>query len=263
MGRTSRIPEGFYSAAQAIKKLGTPRSTFYTLDIEKVIAPGRKDAYYPKSVIDDMVKAREMFLIQYAIKPAIFAKATTDDIEAIYDVAVSLWGTAGTIGIETRRKWYQSNSDIDYVVKQDGIIVGFVSLMPLKHETIEKLMSGDIRGWDITSDDVLPFTPGASLECFVMAIAVRSGVKKAEKYGMRLLIGAIHTLGELAKNGITIDKIYATSITPDGIKACRDLGFEELESLPGMSRKRFIMDVATSTSPLLQEYHDKHSVKGC
>jgi hypothetical protein len=257
VGRTNKIPEGFYSAAQAIKKLKIPRSTFYTLDIEKVFAPGRKDAYYPKAVVDDMVRARELFLIQYATKPATFARAVMEDIEAIYDVAVSLWGTTGTIDIETRKKRYQRNSDMDYVVKQDGVIVGFISLMPLKHETIEKLMNGNIRGWDVTPDDILPFSPGVPLECFVMAIAVRAGVSKREKYGMRLYVGAIHALGDLARKGVTIDKIYATSNTPDGIKACRDLGFEELEPLPGMSRKRFLMETATSPSLLLEEYRQE------
>jgi hypothetical protein len=260
MGRTTNIPEGFYSAAQAIKKLHLPRSTFYDMvdkgKIDKITPPHRKDSFYRKSQIDDMVRAQEMFIVQYATKSATFIKATPDDALGIYDVGVSLWGTSGTPTVETRLGWYKSNPDIDYVVKQEGVITAYISLMPLKHETIEELMEGKKRGWEVTPDELLPFTPGVPLEGFVMAIGVRAGLQKPEKYGMRLLAGSIHALGDLAKKGIIIQKLYATSNSPDGIKACRDFGFEEFDDpVPGSTRKRFILDVETSNSLLLEEYH--------
>jgi hypothetical protein len=156
--------------------------------------------------------------------------------------------------VETRLGWYQSNPDIDYVVKQEGAVAGYVSLMPLKHDTIAQLLSGEKRGWEVTPDELLPFTPGVLLECFAMALGVRAGLRKAEKYGMRLLSGAIHVLGEFATKGIIIDKLYATTNSPDGIKACRDLGFEEIDPNPETARKRFLLDPITSNSILLQEY---------
>jgi hypothetical protein len=261
MGRTTNVPEGFYSAAQAIKKLRIPRSSFYDMvekgKIEKITPPHRSDGYYRKAQIDDMVRAQEMFILQYATKNAIFERATPDDALGIYDVGVSLWGTAGTPTVETRLDWYKSNPDIDYVVKQEGVVTGYVSLMPLKHETIEQLLSGEKRGWEVTPDELLPFTPGVPLEGFIMAIGVRAGLQKPEKYGMRLLAGSVHVLGELAEKGVIFKKLYATSNSPDGIKVCRDLGFEEFDDpIPGSTRKRFVMDVATSHSMLLEEYHE-------
>jgi len=260
LGRTTHVPEGFYTAAQAIKKLGVPRSSFYDMvekgKIEKIVPPHRSDGYYRKSQIDDMVRAQQMFILQYATQPATFTKATPEDALGIYDVGVSLWGITGTPTVETRLAWYKSNPDIDYVVKQEDVVVGYISLMPLKHETIKQLIEGEKRGWEVTPQELLPFTPGMPLECFVMAIGVRAGLQKSEEYGMRLLTGSVHTLGELAKEGIIIKKLYATSNSPDGIKVCRDLGFqEESDPVPGSTRKRFTMDVDTSNSLLLEEYH--------
>lgn len=59
-------------------------------------------------------------------------------------------------------------------------MTGYITIMPLKHETIEKLMEGKLRGWDIKAEDILPFTPGVPLECFT-GIAVRVGVKQPKK----------------------------------------------------------------------------------
>lgn len=260
MGRTGNIPDSLYSAGQAIKLLGIPRSSFYDMvekgKITKIAVPNRKDGYYLKSQIDEMVRAQQMFILQYTSKPAIFEKATANDALGIYEVGVSLWGTRGTPTVETRLGWYKSNPDIDHVVKQEGVVVGYISLMPLKHETIEQLMLGEKRGWEVTPDELLPFVPGVPLECFVMAIGVLAGVQKAEKYGMRLLVGSVHALGELAQKGVILEKLYATSSSPDGIKICRDFGFEEEDdSIPGTTRKKFVIDVATSRSLLLEEYH--------
>jgi hypothetical protein len=268
MPKRAKAPKGFYTASDIMKMLGIPSSTLYDMvkagKIERVVPPGRSDGYYPKAVIDEMVRAKQLFLIQYATDPATFAKATAQDAQGIYDVGVSLWGTAGTPTVETRLGWYQSNLDIDYVVKQEGAVAGYVSLMPLKHDTIEQLLSGEKRGWEVTPNELLPFTPGVLLECFVMALGVRAGLRKAEKYGMRLLSGAMHVLGEFAGKGIIIDKLYATSNAPDGIKACRDLGFEEIDPDPETTRKRFMLDPITSNSILLQEYRQvtKQRAKG-
>jgi len=260
MPKRAYAPNGFYTASAVMKLLSIPSSTLYDLvkagKIERVVEPGRKDGYYPKGPIDDIVRARQLFTLQYATGPTTFVKATAQDIQGIYDVGLSLWGNVGTPTLETRLGWYQCNPDIDYVVKQDGIVAGYVSLMPLKHKTIEQLLVGEKRGWEVKPDEVLPFAPGVSLECFVMALGVRAGVRNEEKYGMRLIVGSIHVLGQLAQEGIRISKIYATSNSPDGIKACRDFGFEELTLQSTSTRRCFELNVGTSESSLLKEYRE-------
>jgi hypothetical protein len=72
---------------------------------------------------------------------------------------------------------------------------------------------------------------------------------------MRLLSGAAHALGDLAEKGVILDKLYATSNSPDGIKDCLDLGFEEINPDPETTRKRFMLDVTASNSLILREYH--------
>lgn len=186
-------------------------------------------------------------------KTATFNIATADDAQGIYDVIASLWGTLYTTPVKTRLSWYQSNPDIDFVVKQDGEILGYVTIMPLKHDVIEKLMEGKIRGWDIKASDVLPYVPEKPVECYVGA-AIKAGVQHQEKYGMRLLSGTMKELREFAKQGIIIKKLYAVSDTPDGEKLSRDLGFEESPPALNSTFKQYTLDLETSNTTYAREY---------
>jgi len=267
MSRQKKPAKGLYTAGEAIKKLRMPQATFHHYvkigKIKKVVEPGKTEGFYEKAYIDRMAKASELFAIHYATDSATFGVATPEDAQGIYEVIASLWGTLFTTPVETRLSWYQINPEIDYVVKQDDIVAGYITIMPLKHEIIEKLLAGKIRGWDIRPDDILPFTLGTPLECYTGA-AVRAGVYKPEKYSMRLIMGIMEIMQEFARKGILIQKLYAVSDTPDGVKLSRDLGFNEMPPAPNSTFRQFVLDLETSESPYAQEYREvfKYSQNG-
>ncbi len=256
-GKVSRAPEGFYTASEAMKRLNMPRSTFHHYvkigKIKKRTPRGRSEGYYEKAYIDKMAEATELFALQYVEEPITFSVATDDDLPGIYDVLVSLWGTLNATTVETRRSWHRVNPEIDYVVKQEGIVVGFVNLKPLRHEAIEKYISGELQVKDIKADDILPFIPGVPLECEA-GIAVRAGVHDPKKFGMRLISGMIRTIKDFARKGIIISRIYTRSSTPDGIRIARGLGMEDITSPPNQNARLFMLDLKTSTSPFVQQY---------
>lgn len=257
MPKSPRAPKGLYTASEAIKRLGMAPTTFHhyvkTGKIKKITPPGRSEGFYEKAYIDQMAKASQLFAIQYATDKITFSKATPEDAQGIYEVIASLWGTLFTTPVEIRLSWYHKNPSIDYVVKKEGIVAGYITIMPLKHEIIEQLMKGKIRGWDIKADDILPFTPGIPLECYTGA-AIRAGVYQPERYGMRLILGVMETMREFAREGIFIKKLYAVSDTPDGVKLSRDLGFEEEPPAPNSTFRQFTFDLETSDSPYAEEY---------
>ena len=73
---------------------------------------------------------------------------------------------------------------------------------------------------------------------------------------MRLLAGAIEIFKSFAKRGILIQRLYTQSSTPDGIRLCRGLGFEDVTSPPNKVPRQFILDLETSNSPFAKEYRD-------
>jgi len=259
MPRTAKAPKGFYSATEAIKLLGMPRATFFSMvktgKIKKVIPPGMKDGYYLKAAIDDMVKARELFTLEYASDSTTFERATEDDIQGIYNLCISLWGTRGTYPYEQRLARYRKNPQIFYVLKYVDIVVGFSTIMPVTKRAVDEIMATGKPGYEIiTLDDILPFTPNRPIEYVFLEIAVRDGVPKPKQYAMHLISGTSRILDDVAREGITIKKFFAMSRTPDGIGICRKLGFEETPLPPLGGTIAFTLDTENAHIPLLYTY---------
>lgn len=259
MPKQSTAPKGFYTATEAIKKLGMPKSSFYDLvekgTIKKIVQPGRSEGYYLKAAIDDLAKARELFTLQYATDSATFEKATEQDIQGIYDLTLSLWGALGSAPYEVRLARYKKNPDIYYVLKYLDIVVGFVVMMPLSKRAVAETMKTGKSGREIiTQDDILSFAPGKVIEYLFLEIAVRDGVPKPKQYAMHLISGAARVLEDYAKQGILIKKLFATSNKTDGVGLARKLGFKEIPLPPNGEKLAFELDTNTSNSPLLREY---------
>ncbi len=266
-GKTSKAPEGLYTAKEAIRRLHMPPATFHNYvkegKIKKIMPVGRREGYYEKAYIDRMAEATELFAIQYASETSTFGKATEQDMQGIYQVMVSLWGTINVTSVETRILCMQANPDMDYVIKKEGIVVGYVTIKPYKKGIMNKIVEGDMLARDVSPNDILPFISQTPLECLV-GTAVRAGVYQPEKYGMRLISGAIKVFRDFAEKGVVISKLYANSETPDGIKLCRDLGFKDITLESNKTPRRFLLDFATSETPFVQEYQrllKKHKIE--
>ena len=260
-GRSKKQPKSprpdLYTFTEALNKLGIPKSTFiYAVDqgkIPKVVPPGKTYGYYPKKFIDDLATATHLFVLQYVTEPTEFGVATGEDIPGMYDVIASLWGKNVTTPIETRVGWYQKNPLMDYVVKQNGIVTGYFSMMPLKPEPLEAMMAGKMRGWQITPDHLYVFKPGQIYDLYV-GMAVRGDIPYQERYGRRLIAGVIRVFEDFARREILFRRLFATSDRSDGIKLCSDLGFIQAQGKETDLFGRFVLDLETSQAPFAQRY---------
>jgi hypothetical protein len=183
-----------------------------------------------------------------------FMKATTEqDILEEYNLTTSMFGNA-VHDIPTRHAWLSSNPDIYFIVRDQGKLAGFINLLPVKHETIMRFMSGEIRGWEIPTEDVLPYTPGSKVECIIMAMGTTPEVEAGKRayYGKRLINGMVRFLQELAAKNVIITKLYATSATPTGIAILKNAGFQEIGRIG--KRIAFELDVMNSDARMAKKY---------
>jgi len=206
---------------------------------------------------DSDTQAKDMITLMHTdkVQGITFMQATTDDIQEEYNLATSMFGDA-VHDIPTRQAWLDKNPETDFLVRDQGRLVGFINMLPVKHETIMRFMQGDIRGWDIPAEDVLPYTPGSVLECIVMGMATTPAADKQRRtqYGAKLISGLIDFLNSLAKRHIIITKLYATSVTPTGIALLRHAGFRELGQIG--KRIAFELDTLNSNAPLAKAYRE-------
>jgi hypothetical protein len=259
------MEQKYYSAKEAREILGMTHSALLNQvtagNLQRVIPPGRRQGVYLREEVDQLKREIDSWLIsRRATKKAKtqFVKATPEDMPEAIGLADAVFGSFNTIPLETRVTWLRKNPDIDYLLKQEGLVVGYLSLVPLSPDSIEDLLTQRRFAKDLTPDDILPYEPGVPIDLYGMAIGVRPGVSLSQKHewGMALILGARSVLLDLARRGIVIRSIRAHSSKPDGIRLMRHIGFTEtVATVPGLHD--FLVDVERSGIPFLVEYKEE------
>lgn len=258
----------YYTAAEAIKLLNIPRSTFYHLikigDIpEGVIVPLRKQALYPKKDIDKLVEERARVLAEYEQTPERLKLMlpNREDLIQLVDIDRMVFHEETLILPEEQMARFAYNPEAIHVLKdtKTNTVLGGVTISPLKQDVLEKLIKLEIDETQIKPEDYQPFTPGRIQDCYVIGIIARPGI--AEKYyAGKLLYGALDYLIELLEQGIIIRRIYTVATTQDGDKLARSLHFQLIqENWQGQYedfRHSYVLDLETkeSKSKLINRY---------
>jgi len=156
-------------------------------------------------------------------------------------------------------QWQQRNPETLFALRDtDGVVVGFVSILPVQRVVLDRFLRGEIGVTDILDEDIPLFTTGAMIHLYVVALAINPKFPVAirHEYGAALLAGFFSFLLALADRGVSIETITARSHTQDGIKLMRKLGLPWLLSaVPGM--ELFSVRVAESGMPFLRKYYAK------
>lgn len=260
----AKVDGMYYTAQEARELLGMTHSALLNQvaagNLQRIIPPGKRQGVYLKEEVDQLKREMDVWLsARRATKaePAKFVKATAEDMPEAVALADGVFGTVRTIPVEQRVAWLRKNPDIDYFLKQEGKIVAYLSLVPLRPETIDDLLTQRRFARELDVDDILPYVPGEPVDIYGMAIGVMPGVSRSQKreYGSRLILGARRVLLDLAQRGVVIRSIKAHSTTPDGIRMMRHMGFTEtMPNIPGMHD--FTIDVANSGLPIILEYKE-------
>lgn len=257
-GNTKRdnAPTGFYTPAQAVARLGFNRATFYYYVKKGVITrytlPPKKEGFFKKEEIDRLATEAALLYHTYIGEKTETRPARKEDAQGIYDVLASFgWPTAP---VALRLAWYERNPYIDYVVRAQGTVQGYITAVPYTPEALEAMMAGRKRAWDITPDDILPYQTG-EYDLYT-GIAVRQDTDFHTRYALRLIAGFLAFLEELGKQGIRVRSLSAVSDQPAGQKLSRDIGFVEQPAQPGDRFPRFILDLETSDSHFARRYRE-------
>ncbi len=252
--------KNFYTASQAQKRLGMSKSNFFDLvrkgTITKVRLPGKTQGLYPKTLIDNLAATIKTTLAQYERDSSVFELATLEDLPIEVEIDLSLYGRKGTTPLESRIERMQKNPEGNYVLRNEGEIVGHVAFYPVEKEYLIDLVHARVHG--IPLDKIQLFVPDLPLQVIFIIMSVKPGFppEVAKHFGQRLIAGTVQVFRSLAERGILIENIYATSRTHYGIKLCRKLGMigEAIEGERG--RFRFWLNVQTSDSLLVKEYKE-------
>lgn len=254
-----RLSDRYYTGREVQRKLGITEPALRNLvnqrKLRKITPPGRTYGVYLKEEVDTYAEKWLAFLTAKEPPKTTFESAKAEDMEAENKLAQRAIGSPGRMTAEIRQAWLAKNPEGHYLLKHDGKLVAYFWLLPLKHERLIAFMDGEIRGGDITAEDVETFEPGRPVECWIVGIASEPDVNEMTRmhYVQHLIRGTLRELEKLGRKGIIVTKVYATSDTPTGIVTAIHIGMDEYGPKIG-KRLRFVLDVEKSHSFLLDDY---------
>jgi hypothetical protein len=250
--------EHYYTSEEARQHLGMHVGAFYYLietgKIKRLTPPGKKRGFYSKHQIEKLAKERLECVTGEGEPGPTFMKATLADIYEEYELATLMLNGSAAYGVPTYAAWLDKNPDTNFIIRDQGRLVAFMLVLPVKQRTIKRWINGEIREWEIGAEDVLPYIPRSSVECIIMSMATTADVdtQKRREYGLRLIRGYMNFLHELAGRGVTITRFYAISATAEGSAILKQASFEERGQIG--KRAVFELDPTTSLTRMAQAY---------
>lgn len=264
----------YYTATQVKQVLDITHGQLYQYvrngNLHPVTPPGKKQGVYPKREVDELAaKLRAFYSTKQEKLSAFFSPATLKDIPAIADIDERTFNADKKEKAEPKEayirwieeiycKWLQKNPETFFVLRNTANkTVGFASLVPIKKNTMDRFVRGEIKMGEIPLDDIEMFEPGKPIHLYVVALCIDPIYKGAAKvtYGQQMIEKLFDFLFNLAKRGVEIETITARNEKgkPDGRNLLNKLGFSQLRSqVPDMHV--FSVRVADSGYPKLIQY---------
>ncbi|MBA2680205.1 MAG: hypothetical protein H0U76_17635 [Ktedonobacteraceae bacterium] len=250
----------YYTLQQALDILGMPKSSFFDMvkdgRIRSYLPPHRKrGALYDKEQIDAIAS------IQVATGQAapndeklIFGNSTEADLGQEVAIGLDLFGADDIVPLRLLRQWWMRNPEMFLALKrQDGVLVGYSSVTPMKLETIMKLLRDEIREADIDINDIYPYYVGVPLDCYIASLTVVPGPKQRE-YATQLINDVAHFILGLGERGVYIQAFYCIGASEEGRRIAHNLGFTEIYTSPSGDRSGYKLLTDDEKSKLARYY---------
>jgi len=230
------------------------------------VPDGRKYGFYNEDDIKILENVNAAFpdVKQHQKHRSFFSIAKRSDIPSIAKIDHDAIHPEDSVyNDECFLKWQQLNPETLFTLRDiSGVIVGFISILPLTRSALERVIRGESSLTDIADKDILLFTKSATIHLYVVALAIdpQYPTKTQHEYGATLLAGFSSFMLALADRGVVIETLTARSHTQDGIKLMRRLGLPWLIS-PVAGMELFSVVVADSGMPFLRKYSAKLTEK--
>lgn len=251
---------GYYTKKEALEKLGIPESTFYYLvkdgRIRSYLPPHRKrGALYDRDQIDAIAAIQTATGQRLPTdEHLIFGPSSEVDLAQEVAIGLDLYGADDIVPLRKLRLWWERNPEMFLALKRgDGVMVGYSSVTPMKHETIMCLIRDEIREADVDPNDIYPYAVGRPLECYIASLTIVPGPRQ-QQYATHLILNVAKFIRNLGRRGVDITAFYAVGASDDGRRVARQLGFREIYTSPSGDRSGFVLETTDQESKLVRYY---------
>jgi hypothetical protein len=261
---TSSSPQDIFipvsEALALVREAGFSDSTFYRWAspaerrITKRLAQGRqRGAEYSKADILRLVRKREVPAHGTVRGP----QGATDwikrtDLPFVQSLDLDLYGPDNIVDMAITVRWWEKNPHMCRVLfnAQDRRdIWGAISVLPMREETIFRLVRQELSERDISLDDIYLYEPGHSYTGYVASVVIRPQYRAH----LRSLIQSVLEFWCSLYPSIKVSRLYGFALSEDGLRLIRHLFFSPRYDL-GDSAFELDLYRPGNPSPLVQQF---------
>jgi hypothetical protein len=238
------MSQELYSASEARARLGNmASSTFHRLvmngEIQKIVHPGKKHGEYSKVDVDRIAQTMG---VSYRTPSTDKNNSTTklpklvvdwrrrNDLPAILALDMEVYRDEVIGKVDLYHAWWQKNPYITLIVFEDGKrerVLANITMLPLKEETILRILKGEDTDRDISPDEILSYEEGG--EFTILAENAISRDESRDYLGLILKGFADFWCEQWPKSKVR--RIYAQAGSKEGRFLIQKLYFGPLFSL--------------------------------
>lgn len=78
------------------------------------------------------------------------------------------------IGDETKcKEWVKINPDIYTILMESNKVIGYINFMPITEMCYNNFTKGNLKDYELSTDDIIPFTKRKPLKCLLASIVIK------------------------------------------------------------------------------------------
>lgn len=250
--RNKMVTRQYYTAQEAMERLGMKKSLFYHYvgqgQIKKYLPQNKqRGALFSIKEIDEMAAARGISQEKSDEQQSEFRQKTVFREARLEDAGEMYKLRQDVMARREEREFAPFEDPDDYhlgepiigftrlkfshVLIRDGRLIGYFTVLPLKHETLMELAHNELRERDLRHEVTARFEPGEPIDCLIWEIVSDPDKKQIGAYLVGKMLSFFHTLG---KQGIEIQGIFAFALSRKSINHCSRVGMRPMD-LPRIS----------------------------
>lgn len=230
----SSTENSYYTASEAIKKLGLGKTGFYERvnagQIRKIQAPGRKQGVYSKSDIDALAEALDSVFANPPVRIE-FSRSTYGQQKEEMEIGIRCFGQEYITPLPERIAFQEKSEYTFWSLKVAGRVVGYMSIFRFPPEFLDDILTGRHIERDITVREVLRFKRLEDFDLYIDVMATDPLLPPEERafYAGVMVSRFANTILDLRNNGYQIRTLYTVTATPEGDNLVQKAGFTKLE----------------------------------
>lgn len=177
----------------------------------------------------------------------VFSLSTPNDLWAEFTIGRSLYGEESIVPYKRLLEWREVNSTMFMSLKEEGKVVAYSSLMPIREDVILSLLQSRLQERDISPDAVRQWTE-PQLSVYVVHVAIKPGGSLLKDRNLEQLVieHTIEWMFSLDKQ-YDITNWYGIGTTAEAQHLFESLGFTEIASSHGSDRRGYFLEAVRNS----------------